>query len=140
MLNTLSESTDALNASGLIETGDLFYQGDIAQWKKPGNSLLLRTAMRLTKVDPAKAQQFVVKAINGGLLTSNKHSVLGEFLLQRSGSVGEFPSQWLSHSHPKSLSRKVHKRQLYQSPGISHRGVQCEPRELSGSCQSDRCR
>lgn len=76
ILNTLSESTDALNASGTIETGDLFYRGDIAKWKKLGNSLLLRAAMRLVEADPAKAQQFAVKAINGGLMSSNADNCL----------------------------------------------------------------
>lgn len=76
ILKTLSESTAALNPSGFIETGDLFYQGNIDQWKKLGNSLLLRAAMRLVKVDPSKAQQYAVQAINGGLMTSNADNCL----------------------------------------------------------------
>lgn len=76
ILNTLAESVEALNASGRVETGDLFYRGEIAKWKKLGNSLLLRAAMRLVKADPAKAQQFAVKAIDGGLMTGNDDNCL----------------------------------------------------------------
>lgn len=71
ILQTLTESTTALDASGTIETGDLFYGGDIEKWKKLGNSLLLRAAMRLVKVDPEKAKTFAVRAINAGLMASN---------------------------------------------------------------------
>ena len=43
----------------------MFYAVDpstqIDQWKKFGNTLLLRMAMRLTKVDPATAQEYVKK-------------------------------------------------------------------------------
>lgn len=76
ILDALATSTEALDASGQIERGDLFYQGDIALWKKLGNSLLLRAAMRLVKADPAKAQQFAVRAINGGLMTGNGDNCL----------------------------------------------------------------
>lgn len=54
-----------------LESSDLIYQGDIDKWKKFGNSLMLRLAMRLTKVDAASAQSWVSKAITGGTMTSN---------------------------------------------------------------------
>lgn len=72
ILTTLEQAVNALDASKAVETGDLFYSGDIARWKKLGNSLLLRAAMRLSKVEPSKAQQFVTKAISGGVMTSNE--------------------------------------------------------------------
>lgn len=74
ILKELEEGTKALDATKAIETGDLFYKGNIAQWKKLGNSLLLRAAMRFSKVDVAKAQTYVTKATdpaNGGLLSAN---------------------------------------------------------------------
>ncbi len=73
LLKELSEAVAALDATGSIEKNDLFYAGDIAQWKKLGNSLLLRVAMRYSKVDQAKAQQYVTIAVNpsnGGLMSS----------------------------------------------------------------------
>ncbi|MCF2491381.1 SusD/RagB family nutrient-binding outer membrane lipoprotein [Dyadobacter sp. CY347] len=74
ILKELTEGTKALDATKPIESGDLFFKGNIAQWKKLGNSLLLRAAMRYTKLDPAKAKQFVAIAVdpaNGGLQDSN---------------------------------------------------------------------
>ncbi|QRR00400.1 SusD/RagB family nutrient-binding outer membrane lipoprotein [Dyadobacter sandarakinus] len=74
LLKELSEGTKGLDASKAIEIGDLFYKGNIAQWKKLGNSLLLRAAMRYTKIDQNKAKQFVAVAVdpaNGGLQSSN---------------------------------------------------------------------
>lgn len=52
---------------------DPLYQGDIAKWRKFGNSLRLRLAMRLTNVDPTKASTEAQAAINGtgGIMTSN---------------------------------------------------------------------
>ena len=74
LLKELEEGTKGLDASKSIEVGDLFYKGNIAQWKKLGNSLLLRAAMRFSKADENKAKQFVAKAVdpaNGGLMSSN---------------------------------------------------------------------
>ncbi|WP_215238563.1 SusD/RagB family nutrient-binding outer membrane lipoprotein [Dyadobacter helix] len=82
ILKELEEGTKALDASKSIESGDLFYKGNIAQWKKLGNSLLLRAGMRYTKLDAAKAKTYVAKAAdpaNGGLLSDNKDNALIAF-------------------------------------------------------------
>lgn len=71
LLNELDQATAALDATKRIEAGDLFYKGNVAQWKKLGNSLLLRLAMRLTKVDAAKAQTLAAKAFTAGVMQSN---------------------------------------------------------------------
>lgn len=70
MLQELETATGALDAAGDKPTSDLFYGGDIAQWKKFGYSLMLRTAMRLTKVNPTLAQEYAVKAAAGGTFSS----------------------------------------------------------------------
>ncbi|WP_345329665.1 SusD/RagB family nutrient-binding outer membrane lipoprotein [Mucilaginibacter defluvii] len=79
ILKELDEATKALDASKAIEAGDLFYKGDIPKWKKLGNSLLLRAAMRYSKTDAAKAQQYVTIAVNGGLMQSNADNALIQF-------------------------------------------------------------
>ncbi|MEO6221325.1 MAG: SusD/RagB family nutrient-binding outer membrane lipoprotein [Ginsengibacter sp.] len=71
LLKELGEASQALDASKAIETGDLFYKGDITQWKKLGYSLLLRVGMRYSKVDATKAQQYVTAAFTGGVIQSN---------------------------------------------------------------------
>jgi hypothetical protein len=73
LLKEVSEATDSLDESLDKPTGDVFYANNSAQideWKKFGNTLLLRMAMRLTKVDPATAQQYVNK-VSGKTFTSN---------------------------------------------------------------------
>ena len=52
---------------------DLIYDGDVMQWQKFGNSLRLRLAMRISNVDPTKAQAEAQAAVSGpgGLLASN---------------------------------------------------------------------
>ncbi len=86
ILTTLEQATHALDASLPMETGDLFYAGDIVKWKKLGNSLLLRAAMRLSKVNPAKAEEFVKKAVAGGVMDAN-----GDNCYMRHSSTFESP-------------------------------------------------
>ena len=50
---------------------DLIYGGNTAQWQKFAYSLMLRLAMRLTKVDIASAQTWATKAIAGGVITAD---------------------------------------------------------------------
>ena len=65
MIKEVSEAVDSLDENGDLPIGDMFYSqggGDqIAQWKRFGNTLLLRLGMRLTKVDPATAQAIATK-------------------------------------------------------------------------------
>lgn len=71
ILKELTEASAALDATKARITSDLLYDGDVAKWKRLGNSLLLRAAMRLSKVNPTKAAEFVGKAVAGGLMQSN---------------------------------------------------------------------
>ncbi|MBC8770212.1 SusD/RagB family nutrient-binding outer membrane lipoprotein [Arenibacter sp. BSSL-BM3] len=72
MLKELEESAAALG-TGTSEFGaaDLIYQGDQAKWKKLANSLMLRLGFRLIKRDAAASQEWVTKAIAGGVMESN---------------------------------------------------------------------
>lgn len=76
ILNELRDATAALNASGRIETGDIFYAGDVTKWRKLGYSLMLRAAMRHTKVNPSRAQEWAERAVAGGVMTSNDDNML----------------------------------------------------------------
>jgi hypothetical protein len=71
ILKELDEASAALDATKNTSTSDILYGGNISKWKKLGNSLLLRAAMRLSKVDPATAANYVKKAVAGGLMQSN---------------------------------------------------------------------
>lgn len=51
--------------------GDLIYAGDMEKWKRFAQSLKLRLGMRLTEVDPSKAETIVRQALQAGVFTSN---------------------------------------------------------------------
>jgi hypothetical protein len=73
MLATLESSAATLSSSGASSYGsaDLLFAGDTEKWRKFANSLMLRLAMRMVKVDNAGAQAWAAKAITGGVMTSN---------------------------------------------------------------------
>ncbi|MEO6358366.1 MAG: SusD/RagB family nutrient-binding outer membrane lipoprotein [Ferruginibacter sp.] len=72
MFTKLDSVLPTLDAAKAIPTNDVFpYKGNIAQWKKFGYSLMLRMAMRLTKVDAGTAQKYAEKAYAGGVFASN---------------------------------------------------------------------
>lgn len=71
IIKELSEASAALDASKRTENGEVLYNGNIAQWKKFGYSLLLRAGMRLSKVDAALAQQVTLSAFQGGVILNN---------------------------------------------------------------------
>lgn len=71
ILKELEEASAALTTAQPPVTTDILYGGDVAKWKKLGYSLMLRAAMRHTKVDPATAQAYVTKAVTGGVFQAN---------------------------------------------------------------------
>jgi len=89
IIKELGEATAALDATKTIETADILYGGDVAKWKKFGNSILLRAGMRLSKVDAAQAQQVVAKAIAGGLISSNADNALIKHDANYTNGIGQ---------------------------------------------------
>ncbi|WP_207513945.1 SusD/RagB family nutrient-binding outer membrane lipoprotein [Longitalea luteola] len=71
IIQELTEAAAALTPTATIESGDVLYAGNVAKWKKFAYSLLLRAGMRLSKIDPAKAQSTVQAAVAGGVITDN---------------------------------------------------------------------
>jgi len=63
----LSQLTDGNGANP--GSFDPLYGGDLARWRKLGNSMLLRVGMRMSEVDPSTAQSVVSEAISGGILS-----------------------------------------------------------------------
>lgn len=78
LLKELDEAQAALSttAANTIGAADVIYNGDASKWKKFANSLMLRVAMRLTKVAPDKAKTWVSKAVSNGLFTSNDDNAM----------------------------------------------------------------
>lgn len=79
LLSEVSDATAQLDVNADQPSGDVIYKGNIGQWQRFGNSLLLRIAMRLVKVDPATAQAWATKVI-GKTMTGNSDDayILGD--------------------------------------------------------------
>lgn len=76
LYNELKTATDALDPAADYVPADLFYRTgkastQVAQWKKLGNSLLLRLGMRYSKLNPAKAQSIASEAVTRGVMIGN---------------------------------------------------------------------
>lgn len=72
-----SNTTTAIPTSSL-GAADIIYGGNLIKWKKFTYSLMLRVAMRLSKVDPAKAETWAKTALAGGVFESNDDSAIIE--------------------------------------------------------------
>jgi hypothetical protein len=76
---TLNNAIDILNSNqgktvAAFGASDLIYSGDVTKWLKYANSLKLRLALRISYVEPTKAQQFAESAVdysNGGVILNN---------------------------------------------------------------------
>lgn len=71
ILAELASAASSLSASAPTVSQDVLYGGNVEQWRKFGYSLLLRAAMRLSKVNPTLAEQYANTAVQGGLMESN---------------------------------------------------------------------
>jgi hypothetical protein len=76
LLTQLDAAITSLDPAGPKAAGDLLYGGDVAQWKKLGYSLMVRVAMRMTKVNPALAKTYTEKAAAAGTMTSYTDNAL----------------------------------------------------------------
>lgn len=76
LINELREASAALNADSRVESGDILYGGNIAQWKQYGYSLLLRAGMRLSKVNPDQARAIAAEAFQAGVITTNANNMV----------------------------------------------------------------
>jgi len=76
MLKDLDTAIAQLDPDKPIPTADLFYKGDIAKWKKFGYSLMLRVAMRLTKVNPEQARIWTEQAAGKTFDSINDNAIL----------------------------------------------------------------
>ena len=70
LLAQLDAAIAGLSTTGAKASGDLFYGGDVTQWKKLGYSLMVRVAMRMTKVNLTLAKTYTEKAAAAGTMTS----------------------------------------------------------------------
>lgn len=68
-------------------SADLMYNGDVNKWIKFTNTLRLRLAMRISKVDPVRAQTEAEAAVAAGVLTDSPGD---DAYVKRSQTGGDF--------------------------------------------------
>lgn len=72
LLSELDEAAQSLDASKItFGDADLIYGGSTDKWKKFAYSLMLRCAMRMTRVDADAAKTWATRAIAGGVITAD---------------------------------------------------------------------
>jgi len=77
MFEELADAQSKLDANmDNLGSFDLIYGGDVAKWKKFANSLRLRMAVRISKVDAAKAKTEAAAALSAGIMTSRADEAL----------------------------------------------------------------
>ncbi len=99
LLKEVSQATDSLTESADKPVGDILYStasDQIAEWKMFGNSLLLRMAMRLTKVDPTTAQKYVTQVMGKTMQSNNDNAIIQHVLSANSLTSNQDAAQILS--------------------------------------------
>jgi len=64
-INNLDEGKDD------VGTADIIFRGNVDKWRKFGNSILLRIAIRISNVNPTLAMEIGQEALTNGAMTSN---------------------------------------------------------------------
>lgn len=88
MLAELEAASKSLDATqNFIGAADFIFNGDVEKWRRFSHTLMLRLALRLTKVDADLAATWAKKAIDGGVMTQLDDSALishsdGDILVQ----------------------------------------------------------
>ncbi|QSB28449.1 SusD/RagB family nutrient-binding outer membrane lipoprotein [Flavobacterium sp. CLA17] len=75
----LDEANATLSATsattvGTLQPNDRVYSGNVQNWKRFGNSLRLRLALRISDIDPAKAKTQAEAAVAAGVIETNEQS------------------------------------------------------------------
>ena len=63
--------TPLAGTTSIFTSYDLIYQGNVTKWLKLANSLRLRLALRVSKVDPTTAQTEAEASVASGVMTSS---------------------------------------------------------------------
>lgn len=82
LLRRLTADRDALNtAAESFGDADIIYSGDITQWKRFANSLLVKLGMTIADSNPDVARTTTESAVQSGVFTSNADNALFRFLV-----------------------------------------------------------
>lgn len=93
ILNDLKRANELLNPDGFMIEGDIFYDGDIMQWKKMANSLRLRYLLRISNASDVSSEMREI--LNNPAQFPIFQSLDDQAALTYLDSP---PNQWFSHS------------------------------------------
>tara|TARA_X000000950_G_scaffold232000_2_gene280786 strand:- start:158 stop:1633 length:1476 start_codon:yes stop_codon:yes gene_type:complete len=102
MLNELEQAVAQIGGSSTLGSSDLVFNGDTSKWKKFGNSLMLRLAMRIKNVDPTGSNTWAQKAIDGGTMSSNEDTA---FMTHTDGPTDLNRNAWGTYQPRYSFAR-----------------------------------
>ncbi len=80
IINELDAAAKGFDAAKSFKGDITGNNGDISLWKKTAYSIMMRAAMRMSKIDAAAAQAGVAKAMTGGVFTSYTESLVVKHL------------------------------------------------------------
>ncbi|MCE7044522.1 SusD/RagB family nutrient-binding outer membrane lipoprotein [Dyadobacter sp. CY312] len=73
-LDSASTNLKSAGVTNVFGAQDLIYGGDVSKWIAFANTLRLRMALRISKVDPQRAKLEAEAAVAGGVMTTNAES------------------------------------------------------------------
>jgi hypothetical protein len=80
LIKELTEASAQLNLDEpVLFSGDVIYGGDAGQWKKFANSLKMRVALRMSKVNP-DYKTYINEALAAGVFESNEDNAVFTYL------------------------------------------------------------
>jgi len=110
MINDLVNASSALTAElqnkpnlNVFGSADMLFKGDVGKWIKFANSLRLRMAIRISKVDPGKAKTEAEAAVAGGLMENNSDNAMLDVTQIVSGANG-LSNMWAYFANIMSAS------------------------------------
>ena len=93
----LKAAVDMINVGSGFTTGDVIFQGDMNKWKKFGNSLRLRVAMRISNTDNYAAAKAIVAEVGvDGLMTSNSDNAVFAYIGAEPNNSPLYDAWWTS--------------------------------------------
>lgn len=73
-LDSAVTNLKANSAANVFGSYDIIYGGDVQQWIRFANTMRLRMALRISKVDPDRARTEAEAAVTSGVMTESTHS------------------------------------------------------------------
>ena len=86
LMNDLNNALSLIDVAASGPNGDVVYNGDMTLWKKFGNSLKMRLALRTADKDAAASQAAFEAANTDGAFTSNSDNALLQYGTYPSGN------------------------------------------------------